>query len=91
MNNNITLNDESGNAIEFEFIGLVEYEGDEYVVLLPTNVPDDVGEVVILQLETADEDVEEELYSCVEDESTLSAVFEVFMTRFKNEFFFMED
>lgn len=91
MDNIITLNDESGNAVEFEFLDLVEYEGNEYVVLLPTDDPDDDGEVVILRLEATDEDAEEEIYSGVEDYSILDAVFEVFKARFKDEFNFVED
>lgn len=91
MDNIITLNDESGNAVEFEFLDLVEYEGNEYVVLLPTDDPDDDGEVVILQLEATDEEAEEEIYSGVEDSSILDAVFEVFKERFKDEFNFLED
>lgn len=91
MDNIITLNDESGNAVEFEFLDLVEYEGNEYVVLLPTDDPDDDGEVVILQLEATDEEAEEEIYSGVEDSSILDAVFEVFKERFKDEFNFVED
>ena len=34
--NIITLTDEEGNQVDFEFIDLVEYEGKEYIVLLPT-------------------------------------------------------
>ena len=91
MDNIITLNDESGNAVEFEFLGLVEYEGNEYVVLLPADNPDDSGEVVILQLEATDEDAEEEIYGGVEDYSILDAVFDIFKARFKDDFNFVED
>ena len=31
----ITLTDEDGEEISFEFIDLIEYKGKEYVVLLP--------------------------------------------------------
>ena len=91
MDNFITLNDESGTAVEFEFLDLVEYEGNEYVVLLPADDPDDSEEVVILQLEATDEGAEEEIYSGVEDYSILDAVFEIFKARFKDEFIFLED
>lgn len=91
MDNIITLNDESGNAVEFEFLDLVEYEGNEYVVLLPEDAPDDSGEVVILQLEATDEDAEEEIYSGVEDYNILDAVFGIFKARFKDELNFLED
>ena len=29
----ITLTDDEGNEIEFEFLDVVEYDGDEYIVL----------------------------------------------------------
>ena len=35
LDNIIILNDEDGNEVEFEFLDLIEYEGEEYVVLLP--------------------------------------------------------
>lgn len=91
MDNIITLNDESGNAVEFEFLDLIEYEGNEYVVLLPADDPDDSGEVIILQLEATDEDAEEEIYSGVEDYSILDTVFKIFKARFKDDFNFVED
>ena len=42
--NIIVLTDEDGTDVEFEFCASIEYEGNEYVVLLPTD--DDDGEVV---------------------------------------------
>ena len=56
MDNIIVLNDEEGNEVEFEFLDLIEYEGEEYVVLLPAEETDDAGEVVILQVEDIDTD-----------------------------------
>ena len=35
LDNILVLNDEDGNEVEFEFLDLIEYEGEEYVVLLP--------------------------------------------------------
>ena len=49
LDNIITLNDEDGNEVDFEFLDLIEYEGNDYVVLLP--VEEDSDEVVILQVE----------------------------------------
>ena len=46
--NIITLNDENGNEVEFEFLDLIPYRQNEYVVLLP--IGDSDGQVVILQL-----------------------------------------
>ena len=51
--NIVVLNDEDGNEIKFEFLDLIEYESEEYVVLLPIDEDgeNDDGEVVILKLE----------------------------------------
>lgn len=90
MDNIITLNNESGE-VRFEFLDLVEYNGDEFVVLLPADDPDESGEVVILKLDTIDEDAEEESYIGVEDEDTLQAVFNMFKDKFKDEFDFEDE
>lgn len=73
----IYLSDEDGNELAFEFLDSVEYEGDEYVVLVSTDEDDD--EVVILKVEHDPEDGDEvkSLFG-VEDEAVASAVFEIF-------------
>lgn len=87
LDNIIVLNDDEGNEIEFEFLDLVEYNSNEYVVLLPAD--DDADEVVILQVEDAGEDTES--YTSVDDEETLNAVFEIFKDKFKDEFNFTDE
>lgn len=86
--NIIVLTDEDGADVEFEFCASVEYEGNEYVVLLPTE--DDDGEVVILQVmedENADES-DEVTYIGVDDDSILQAVFDLFKEQAGDEFDF---
>lgn len=86
--NIIVLTDEDGVDVEFEFCASIEYQGDEYIVLLPTD--DDDGEVVILQVmedENADED-DEATYVGVDDEEVLQAVFEIFKEQAGDEFDF---
>lgn len=93
IDNIVTLNDEEGNEVEFEFLDLIQYEGEDYVVLLPLltedEEDDDAGEVVILKLEDS-EDEEEESYVSVEDEEVLNNVFEIFKDKFKDEFNFVD-
>lgn len=89
IDNRIILIDESGNEIEFEFLDLIEYRGEEFVVLLPCDEADEAGEVVILKLEDSD-DEDTESYASVDDESVLSVVFEIFKEKFKNEFNFVD-
>jgi chromatin segregation and condensation protein Rec8/ScpA/Scc1 (kleisin family) len=56
--NIIELTDEDGETVQFEFCASIEYEGKEYVVLLPMD--EDDGEVVILEVKEDEEDSEEE-------------------------------
>ena len=89
LDNIIVLNDEEGNEAEFEFLDLIEYEGEEYVVLLPVEESEDAGEVVILKLEDTESE-DEESYVSVDDEETLNKVFEIFKEKFKDEFNFVD-
>jgi len=90
LDNIIVLNDEEGNEAEFEFLDLIEYEGEEYVVLLPVEESEDAGEVVILKLEDTESE-DEESYVSVDDEETLNKVFEIFKEKFKDEFNFVDE
>ena len=87
--NLIILNDDEGNEVKFEFLDLIKYEDEDYVVLLP--VPEagaeEDNEVVILKLEETESE-DEESYVSVDDEETLTAVFEIFKEKFKDEFNF---
>lgn len=88
LNNIITLTDESGNEVEFEFLDLIEFNANEYVVLLPLEEDDDM--VVILKVEPDADDPELEQYVAVDSDSELEAVFEIFKLKFADEFNFSE-
>ena len=91
--NIVTLKDEDGNDVKFEYLDLIEYQGEEYVILLPTEEVEDSEpeEVVILQIEKeAQNPDDEETYISVEDENILNAVFEIFKDKFKDEFNFVD-
>ena len=90
LDNILVLNDEEGNQVEFEFLDLIEYEGEEYVVLLPVDEEEteEPGEVVILKLEDTESE-EEESYVSVEDETVLNKVFEKFKEKLEDEFNFV--
>ena len=91
LDNIIVLNDENGEEVKFEFLDLVELDGEEYVVLLPAEEEEeDAGEVVILKIEDTDNE-EEESYVSVEDEEVLNKVFEMFKEKFKDEFNFIDE
>ena len=88
FDNIIVLNDEEGGEVKFEFIDLIEYQGDNYVILLPTD--EDSDEVVILMLGEDPDNPDEETYASVDDEDALNAVFEIFKEKFKEEFNFYD-
>ena len=39
--NIVTLTDEDGEEVNFEFLDLIEYEGENYVILLPADEVED--------------------------------------------------
>ena len=92
LDNIIVLNDENGEEVKFEFLDLIEYENEQYVVLLPVleEGEEDDGEVVILKVDDNDENSDEESYISVDDEDVLMAVFNIFKDKFKDEFDFVD-
>ena len=75
----LTLTDENGEEMQFEYMDCIEYEGSEYLVLSPLEEP---GQIVILKIEPVDE--ENENYVAVMDEAILDAVFDIFKERYKD-------
>ena len=76
----LTLTDENGEDMDFEYLDCIEYEGTEYLVLMPAD--DDSNEIVILAIQPVDE--ENENYLAVEDEAVLNAVYSIFKDRYKD-------
>ena len=90
LDNIITLNDEDGNEVHFEFLDLIEYNDEEYVILLPVEETDEAGEVVILKVEQTESE-DEESYVGVENDEELNAVFAIFKDKYKDEFNFIDE
>ena len=76
----LTLTDEKGNDIDFEYLDCIEYEGKEYLVLMPAD--DEATEIVILEVEPVDEETEN--YLAVDDEAVLNAVYAIFKEKYKD-------
>ena len=91
LDNIIALTDEEGNEVKFEFLDLVELDGEEYVVVLPTEDEEENDEVVILKVEDTEGEEDMESYVSVDDEETLNTVFEMFKEKFKDEFNFIDE
>ncbi len=82
----LTLTDENGQDVTFEYLDCLEYQGKEYLVLMPAE--EDSGEIVILEVEPVDE--ENENYLAVEDEAILDAVYGIFKEKYKDVLTFEE-
>ena len=80
LDNILVLTDENGNDAEFEYLDSIEYEGKEYIVLIPND--EEASEIVILEVQPVDEELEN--YIAVEDEAVLDAVYAIFKDRFKD-------
>lgn len=70
----ITLTDENGNEVDFLLLDVMEYEGCDYMVLMPLTDEDgaeDEEELFFLRAERTEEG---EIYSSIEDEDLLKAI-----------------
>lgn len=83
-NDFITLTDEEGNEVDFLLLDVMEYEGADYMVLMPLSDEDgeeDEEELFFLRAEKTEEG---EVYSSIEDEALLNAVADAYEKFFLN-------
>ena len=83
----LTLTDENGVDTDFEYLDCIEYQGKEYLVLMPAE--ELATEIVILEVEPVDE--ENENYLSVQDEKLLNDVYAIFKERYKDVLTFEEE
>ena len=75
----IELIGEDGEAVRFEYLTTIEYEGGKYIVLLPEDQAEDEdeGEVVILEIQ--EDENGNDVYVSVEDDELEEKVFREFL------------
>ncbi|MBE6947406.1 MAG: DUF1292 domain-containing protein [Ruminococcaceae bacterium] len=78
--NLLTLTDENGEDVTFEYLDCIQYADKEYLVLMPAE--EDSNEIVILEVQPVDEETEN--YISVSDEKVLDEVYAIFKERFKD-------
>ena len=76
----LTLTDENGNDVDFEYLDCLEYKDKEYLVLMPADEAE--TQIVIVEVEPVDD--ENENYLAVEDEAVLDAVYGMFKDKYKD-------
>ena len=78
----ITLTDENGNEVDFLLLDVMNYEGADYMVLMPLSDEDgeeDEEELFFLRAERTEEG---EIYSAVEDDALLQAIADAYEKEF---------
>ena len=76
----LTLTDENGVDTDFEYLDCIDYEGKEYLVLMPAD--EAATDIIILEVEPGDEETEN--YLSVQDEPLLNAVYDIFKEKYKD-------
>jgi len=82
----LTLVDEDGEEHQFEMVDSAEFEGGEYMALIPVfedpqELLDDSGQLVILKL---GEDNDEQFLEAIEDEDEFKRVGDFFVKRLED-------
>lgn len=81
----VVLTDDEGNDVEFEWLDTVEYNGNNYIVVIPTD--EDAEDVVILRMEGSEE---EESFVGIDNEKEVNEVFEIFKKKNKDNYQFID-
>ena len=79
----ITLTDNSGEEESFGFLDIIEYEGEEFIVLYPMN--DEEGPLLILKVEEDATSDEYDSYVGIEDDDLVQAVFQAYLEKHKDD------
>ena len=78
----ITLTDENGNEVDFLLLDVMNYEGADYMVLMPLSDEDGEEEEEELFFLRAERTEEGEIYSAVEDDTLLQAIADAYEKEF---------
>lgn len=85
----VTMYDENGNAVDFEYLDVIEYEGNEYATLLPMDIEEgEEDTLVILKIEPIPGNDKEENYVSIDDPDILNAVYELFKEKHAEDYDF---
>ena len=81
--------DDEGNVEKFEVLDFVEFEGNDYAVLLP--VTDNEEDLMVHILEVVEElDSDYDTYVGIDDQELVDKIYAVFMEKHKDDFNFVD-
>lgn len=78
----ITLTDENGNEVDFLLLDVMNYQGSDYMVLMPLSDEDGEEEEEELFFLRAERTEDGEVYSSIEDEALLTAIADAYEQEF---------
>lgn len=84
----LQLQGENGEVVEFELIGTISHEGNEYVAMIPADMEDD--NICFLSVTPDPDDPESELFNGVKDEALVNTLYELFKEKYKDDFNFTD-
>ena len=84
----IVLKDEKGNETEFEFLEMIPYRKENYIVLIPVDGTSAISSVTILKVESFPN--QDEQFVSVGNEEDLFAIYSIFKNNNKEIFNFLD-
>ena len=75
----ISLVDDEGNEVEFAYVDMIEYNGENYAIMLPIEDGEVLEEAVVMLVQE-NEDGSDELTG-IEDEAIVNAVIDIYNER----------
>ena len=79
----ITLTDNDNKEEKFGFLYIIEYEGEEFIVLYP--LEREKNQVLILKVEQDATSDDYDSYVGIDDDELVQAVFQVYLEKHKDE------
>ena len=83
-NDFVTISDDDGNEFELEHLDTAEVNGGLYMAFLPADIDEDNEDFGMVILKVVVEN-NEEVFTTVDDDAELEAVYEVFIERLIND------
>lgn len=74
----LEFEDERGEHVTLEFLGLILHEGRRYGFFYPVDEVDEAGELILLEVTELDEDEQPSEFELVQDEAIAQEVYEDF-------------
>ena len=83
-NDFVTITDDDGNEFELEHLDIAEFNGELYMAFVPADMDEDDEDFGLIILKVVAQD-DEDVFTTIDDESELNAVYELFIDRLSSD------